>query len=675
MEKFKELCKGNAYPTTIHAINSCVIKLSKLTQAVKVWRGFKGATLPKQFFQPNDAGVRGGIEYGFSSTTTERAQAVHYAQGTASTIFEMQMGMVDRGADLTWLSQYPHEKEVLFPPLTGLEALATEVDGSSLLVLTRLSLNMASLTLEQVISRRRKTLMDMTDGMKGEIETKLNQLKSSSDAPVRILAKAVEWGHLSQSPDWFNNDDNFALAVQQALGVKEGVIKSAKKLPLDVTHCSLQGWEMQNDGRRLLFAGWLRCKPAMSSIDFRDAKLTKEEAFAIAASISECPKLETLNVLRNESMGIEGANHLSKTLQDNNTTLKSLCGIMPKSNTLEVPRKQLSKVDACLIATELEVQAWTEQLGAAENKNAATSKLVRRTGSGAAHLGQSWHPLIWAAKEGNQMLVETLLDRGHLVNENEDAKAESGFTPLMWAAYRGHAMTVDILLDRGADPTMENNAGRTAASLAEMKGFKAISELLTFVTRQLQSNKGSFTDLIQRAGLIKKASTNFKQSIIHASDKVRNEDEGGIKTIERATSKMQALVRGNTVRNLLGEVKTELDKAAEEEPTKVANLAKQAMLTQMARSKIKKPVMPKSRTGISWGFNAQHEREKELSDKKEEEEAAAVSRAPPLAETPRSKSSGAVLQEATKDKDASATQVQKIERGNQARKLVAGMKT
>ena len=165
----RDLCHGNNYVSTIHAINSCVIKLSKLTQAVKVWRGFKGATLPKQFFEPNETGVRGGIEYGFSSTTTDREQAVIYASGSQSTIFEMQMGMIDRGADLSWLSQYPHEQEVLFPPLTGLEALSTEVEGSTLVVITRLSLNMASLTLEQVLSRRRKMLQDMAAGMKGEL--------------------------------------------------------------------------------------------------------------------------------------------------------------------------------------------------------------------------------------------------------------------------------------------------------------------------------------------------------------------------------------------------------------------------------------------------------------------------------------------------------------------------
>ena len=104
------------------ASNSCVIKLSKLTKAGKVWRGIKDATLPKEFWVPNEMGVRGGIEYGFSSTTTDKTQALFYAgsdelkDGDASTIFEMQMGMVDRGADLSWLSQYPHEKEVLLPP-------------------------------------------------------------------------------------------------------------------------------------------------------------------------------------------------------------------------------------------------------------------------------------------------------------------------------------------------------------------------------------------------------------------------------------------------------------------------------------------------------------------------------------------------------------------------------
>ena len=83
----------------MHAINSCVLKLSKLTKAGKVWRGIKDATLPKEFWVPNALGVRGGIEYGFSSTTTDKSQAMHYASAgvgdgdnNAMTLFEMQMG-------------------------------------------------------------------------------------------------------------------------------------------------------------------------------------------------------------------------------------------------------------------------------------------------------------------------------------------------------------------------------------------------------------------------------------------------------------------------------------------------------------------------------------------------------------------------------------------------------
>ena len=54
-----DLTLGNTYATTIHAISSCVLKLSKLAVATKVYRGLKGASLPKHFFEPNEHGVCG----------------------------------------------------------------------------------------------------------------------------------------------------------------------------------------------------------------------------------------------------------------------------------------------------------------------------------------------------------------------------------------------------------------------------------------------------------------------------------------------------------------------------------------------------------------------------------------------------------------------------------------
>ena len=72
-------------------------------------------TLPKEFWTKNEFDVMGGVENAFMSTTTNREVALGYASGgTVGIVFEIAQGMVDRGADISWLSQYPHEAEILF---------------------------------------------------------------------------------------------------------------------------------------------------------------------------------------------------------------------------------------------------------------------------------------------------------------------------------------------------------------------------------------------------------------------------------------------------------------------------------------------------------------------------------------------------------------------------------
>ena len=109
----------NKYTTTLHAINSSIIKLGKLTKAIKVYRGIAGMKLPSEFWIPNEFGVRGGVEKAFMSTTTEQAVAMGYAsdgrgeKASMGIVIEVQQGMVNRGADISRLSQYPHEREIL----------------------------------------------------------------------------------------------------------------------------------------------------------------------------------------------------------------------------------------------------------------------------------------------------------------------------------------------------------------------------------------------------------------------------------------------------------------------------------------------------------------------------------------------------------------------------------
>ena len=89
-------------------------------------------------------GARDGS--GIGVTPTERDVALMYMQqsGKASKmLFEVRMGMIDRGADVSLISQFPTEQEILFAPLTGLEvASVPRVEGDVIVVELRLSCNL-----------------------------------------------------------------------------------------------------------------------------------------------------------------------------------------------------------------------------------------------------------------------------------------------------------------------------------------------------------------------------------------------------------------------------------------------------------------------------------------------------------------------------------------------------
>ena len=224
--------KVNRYTTTLHVINSGIVKTSKLTFASKVYRGVSGMALPDAFWQPNDAGVRGGIEGAFMSTTTDRRVAMQYAaSGGKGIVFEIQQGMIDRGADVSWASQYPHEAEILFAPLTGLEVQSTRVHGSVLVVGVSLSVNLSSLTIEQVIAKRKKLVSDAADG--AVLQTRSRVLESSTpkfadDAAQLVqLACGKQDGLLRLEPDFFNDDANLSWAVDAVTKVAQAALGAA----------------------------------------------------------------------------------------------------------------------------------------------------------------------------------------------------------------------------------------------------------------------------------------------------------------------------------------------------------------------------------------------------------------------------------------------------------------
>ena len=65
---------ATGFTTTLHAINSGLLKLQKVTVAPgnhKLYRGLSGRSLPKEFWEADVFGFKGGVEKGFLSTTTK----------------------------------------------------------------------------------------------------------------------------------------------------------------------------------------------------------------------------------------------------------------------------------------------------------------------------------------------------------------------------------------------------------------------------------------------------------------------------------------------------------------------------------------------------------------------------------------------------------------------------
>ncbi|KAJ1494579.1 hypothetical protein T484DRAFT_1927105 [Baffinella frigidus] len=104
--------------------------------AVDLYRGMKGVRVPKRFVDT----VRGGAEVAPMATTLDLSTALSYSGCRASAVlFRLRTsGSLSRGADVSFLSAFPGEKVILFPPLTHLRTLGKaremEVRGIRFLV-------------------------------------------------------------------------------------------------------------------------------------------------------------------------------------------------------------------------------------------------------------------------------------------------------------------------------------------------------------------------------------------------------------------------------------------------------------------------------------------------------------------------------------------------------------
>ena len=119
------------FPKTINFIKEAILQLraagdtggSGAADAQDLWRGMKNLRAADDFLR------RGGTELAPMSTTTSLAVAVQYSLSPSSLLFKISTkSFLQRGAELTFLSAFPAEAEVLLPPLTYLRPTGQKLE-------------------------------------------------------------------------------------------------------------------------------------------------------------------------------------------------------------------------------------------------------------------------------------------------------------------------------------------------------------------------------------------------------------------------------------------------------------------------------------------------------------------------------------------------------------------
>jgi Leucine-rich repeat (LRR) protein len=280
----------NMYTTTIHVINSCIVKMGKLTVAKPVFRGMAGRLFPDTFWYPNEQGVKGGVELAFMSTTPDVNVAYQYSQDKFGIVVEIQQGMIDRGAEISWLSQYPHEAEVLFAPLAGLEAREMRIEmhpisqAHIIVVTMRVSINLTNPTIEQVVAKRKKIIENMSSGLIMEVRSALNKKGSNeTESYIRMLSGLFSERPLAHEDVWYNEDPQFQEAVNETLRLKREVINIAtfetKKLEGDTVAQLL--------GETLTSKGKVEFIPETMFREFNKLRVLNLDGFAGVTSLPE----------------------------------------------------------------------------------------------------------------------------------------------------------------------------------------------------------------------------------------------------------------------------------------------------------------------------------------------------------------------------------------------------
>eukprot|EP01052_Picozoa_sp_SAG31_P003957 SAG31_NODE_157_length_22047_cov_5.897849_6_plen_1697_part_00 len=217
-EKLIGASVAKTFVTTIHMIQSGLVKLSRITPVRTVYYGLGGVKLPRSFDHANVRDSKAGVEFGFVSASLSQERIVRLCTRSINapcTIFEIQTGVAISGAYLGWLSQYPEEQEMAFLPLTGFEMFSSRRSSNNMLrVQVGLSSCMRSMTIEEVMAVRKNHALSLASDLLSKLE--------EVNVPVQISQHFLRLDQALQDTSniFFQDDALYKLAITGCFDLK-----------------------------------------------------------------------------------------------------------------------------------------------------------------------------------------------------------------------------------------------------------------------------------------------------------------------------------------------------------------------------------------------------------------------------------------------------------------------
>ena len=254
---------ADSFTYTIAAASSAIIKLSKhstLPPGGLLFRGVEGLTLPFQHLDENLEVPCGAsmdicqdfVEHAFSSASAKKAVALRYAGGSKckscsgqgscefwdeengickehrATVLEIETGMMDRGADLRWVSQWPDDEESVLLPLSNFDVKGMRRESNINFLRVGLRSNFRTRTLEQTRTSRQAHFTSIVQELEQETEQLLRGVSNVIDSGTvsamfnKIRNDVIEEAcnyillhHLQDLAEYFNAPERFGSAVDK----------------------------------------------------------------------------------------------------------------------------------------------------------------------------------------------------------------------------------------------------------------------------------------------------------------------------------------------------------------------------------------------------------------------------------------------------------------------------